>query len=141
MAKDTSKILEELKTFSDFESFIEQNSESLNHSELSECLNEIVKEKGLNKAKIIERAQLGEVYAYQIFSGIRKNPDRNKLIALAFGMELDFEQTQNLLKKTGYAPLYAKNPFDCIIIYALYNGYSIIQANEMLYDYGLETLG
>lgn len=141
MAKDTSKILEELKTFSNFETFMSENSECLEQYDLSEYLNDYIEKNSLNKSQIIKRSLLSEVYAYQIFSGVRKNPDRNKVLALAFGMELDFEQTQDLLKKTGYTPLYAKNPFDCIVIYALYNKFSLIKLNEMLYDYGLETLG
>ena len=34
-------------------------------------------------------------------------------------MGLSLDETQNLLKCAGYAPLYARLPFDCIVIYAI----------------------
>jgi len=32
-------------------------------------------------------------------------------------------------------------PFDSIIIYGICKGLSVVEINEILYDYGLETLG
>lgn len=141
MAKSTAKLLEELKSFSDFKRFFEENENDLQTICLKDALNACITEQGLNKAQVIQKSQLSEVYAYQIFSGTRCKPDRKKVLALAFGMELDVEKTQQLLKSTGYAPLYAKNAFDCIVIYALLKHYSLIKTNEMLYDYGQETIG
>lgn len=141
MAKSTAKLLEELESFTDFERFMTENDGGVQETTIQDYLNTLIAEKKLNKAQIIQQSQLSEVYAYQIFSGTRTNPDRKKLLALAFGMDLDFDSTQKMLKSTGYAPLYAKNPFDCIVIYALYHHYSLIKTNEMLFDYGQETLG
>lgn len=56
-------------------------------------------------------------------------------------MKLDFQETQALLKSAGYAPLYAKNSFDCIVIYALMHGKTLLETNDMLYQYGEELVG
>lgn len=56
-------------------------------------------------------------------------------------MQLSLDETQTLLKSSGYAPLYAKNPFDCIVIYGLCRKLSVAQINDLLYDYEMETLG
>lgn len=141
MKKDTGELLEELRRFSDFDRFFSENAGSVEEISLSEYLNALIKEKGLSKAKIIRDAQLSEVYAYQIFSGIRAQPTREKVLCLAFGMGLGFDETQTLLKKTGYPTLYAKNPSDCVIIFALMKGYDVVKTNELLFEYGRETLG
>lgn len=89
---------------------------------------------------MIRRSELSEIYAYQIFSGVRV-PERKKLLCLAIGMGLTLEELQNLLKCAGYAQLYVKKPFDCIVIYGVCNKLSVAQVNGILYDYGQETLG
>ena len=96
--------------------------------------------KGLKKAQVIKNAELSEVYGYQIFSGLRI-PERKKLLCLAVGMALNIEQTQHLLKCAGYSQLYVKLPFDSVILYGLCKKLSVLQINELLYDYDLETLG
>ena len=73
-------------------------------------------------------------------SGMR-TPDRKQLLCLAFGMRLSLDETQTLLKCAGYAPLDVKLPFDCVVIYGLVKGLSVVQTNELLYKYGVETLG
>ena len=83
---------------------------------------------------------MSEVYAYQIFSG-QKTPERNKLLCLAIGMSLPIDEVQTLLKCAGYAPLYVKIPFDSIVLYGICKKKSVVEINEILYEYGLETLG
>ncbi len=141
MKKNTDELLEELRQFSDFNRFIERNGQELCETAPADYLNALIAEKGLSKAQVIRDAQLSEVYAYQIFSGVRPRPAREKLLCLAFGMGLNFDETQTLLKKTGYPTLYAKDPTDCVIIFALMKGYDVVKTNELLFEYGRETLG
>ena len=140
MSKDTSKIIEELGFCSDFKTFYNKNNEFLLKESLSELLGRFLKEKGLKKSCVIKKSELAEVYAYQIFSGLRM-PDRKKLLCLAIGMELNLDEAQTLLKLGGYAPLYVKAPFDSIIIYGICKKLSIVEINELLFNYELETLG
>ena len=140
MAKDTAKILEELQLCPDFRSFYHENREYMVNSTLSELLDALLAEKGLKKSQVIKNAELSEVYGYQIFSGIRI-PDRKKLLALAIGMSLNIEQVQKLLKCAGYPPLYVKLPMDNIVLFGLCKGMTVVQINELLYEYGQETLG
>ena len=80
------------------------------------------------------------MYAYQIFSGLRV-PDRKKLLCLAVGMSLNLDEVQTLLKCAGYSPLYVKLPFDSIVLYGICKNLSVLQINELLFEYGLETMG
>ena len=104
-------------------------------------LERLISEKGLQKKDVIAASNLSEVYAYQIFGGQRKNPGREKVLCLAVAMGLNLEEVQNLLKVSGYAPLYAKNDFDCVVIYGVCRQMNILAINELLYDNGKETLG
>ncbi len=141
MKKDTNELLKELKDFSSFKSFYNENKENIASVSLSEHLEKIIVEKSLNKAEIVENSEMSEVYAYQIISGVKKNPRREKVLCLAVGMGLSCDETQELLKKTGYAPLYAKNPFDAIVIYGLAKHLNVVEINNLLFEYNQETLG
>ena len=138
--KDTSKMLEELKNCADFKYFYDENASFVRKASLSQYLGTLLIEHNIKKTEAIKKSELSEVYAYQIFSGARV-PERRKLLALAIGMELRLEEIQNLLKCASYAQLYVKNPFDCIVIFGICKGFTVLQINEILYEYGLETLG
>ena len=140
MQKDTSEIVKELGLCPDFQSFYTENREYMVSANLSKLLAELLEEKKLKKSQVIRNAELSEIYGYQIFSGVRV-PDRKKLLCLAVGMALNIEQTQNLLKCAGYAPLYVKLPADSVVLYGLCKKMSVSQINELLYKYDLETLG
>ena len=140
MQKDTSRLLEELNLHPDFQSYYHENKDHLITSTLSELLEQLLKKKGLKKSQVISNAEFSEVYGYQIFSGIRV-PERKKLLCLAIGMELNIDETQQLLKAAGYSQLYVKLPFDSVVLYGLCRGLTVVQINELLYSYELEMLG
>ena len=140
MQKDTSKIVEELGLCPDFQTFYKENRAYMVSGNLSALLSQLLDAKVLKKSQFIKSAELSEVYGYQIFSGIRV-PERKKLLCLAVGMGLNIEETQQLLKCAGYSQLYVKLPFDSIVLFGLCKEFSVVQINELLYEYGLETLG
>ncbi len=140
MSKDTTKIVEELGLCADFNDFYNENKDYMITSSLSEMLSSLLESKQLKKAQVIRKAELSEVYAYQIFSGLRV-PERNKLLCLAVAMELSLEETQTLLKCAGYSPLYVKLPFDSVVLYGICKKMTVVEINGLLYEYDLEMLG
>lgn len=62
-------------------------------------------EKELSRKKVIEGSGMNTVYGYQLLSGHR-SPSRDKLLCLAFGLNMNTEEAQELLKKCGTARLY-----------------------------------
>lgn len=84
----------------------------------------------MNKSEVIRKANLDKNYAYQIFSGTRTNPSRNKILMLAFGMGLTVPETRKLLKVCNLTDLYPRSPRDSVIIFCLNNKLSLIQTNE-----------
>lgn len=139
MGKDTSEIVKELELSPDFQTFYNENKDQMITANLSQLLAQLLEAKGLKKSQAIKNAELAEIYGYQIFSGVRV-PERKKLLCLAVGMALNITETQQLLKCAGYPALYVKLPFDSIVLYGICKGLSVVQINEMLYEYGLETL-
>lgn len=139
MQKDTSEIVKELGLCPDFQTFYNENKDYMVSADLAQLLAELLESKGLKKSHVIKNAELSEVYGYQIFSGVRM-PDRKKLLCLAISIGLNIDQAQKLLKCAGYAPLYVKLPVDSVVLYGLCKGMSVIEINELLYKYDLETL-
>lgn len=139
MEKDTSEIVKELGLSQSFQTFYNENKEYMVFADLAELLTELLQRKGLKKSHVIKNAELSEIYGYQIFSGARM-PERKKLLCLAVSMELNIDEVQQLLKCAGYPQLYVKKPFDSVVLYGFCKGLSVVEINELLYKYGLETL-
>lgn len=140
MKKDTSEMLRELQNCSDFNNYYSENSAFIVRTTLSRYLESLLSVHGIKKSDAIKKSELNEIYAYQIFSGVRV-PERKKLLSLAVGMRLTLDEVQNLLKCASYAQLYVKNTFDCIVIFGICKGLTVPEINEILYEYGMETLG
>ena len=133
--KNTSHLENELKNSTSLDNFLEEHQEELAHRSLSEQLVAMLEAKGLTKAEVVKESNLNEVYAYQILSGVRR-PSRDKLLSLCFAMKATLEETQGLLKQSGFAPLYVRSHRDSIIIFALTHGHTLIELNTDLYDHG-----
>lgn len=140
MQKDTSKIVEELGLCPNFSTFYNENKQYLITDTLSDLLERLLSERGLKKSAVIKSAEMSEVYGYQIFSGLRV-PERKKLLCIAVAMQLNVDEVQTLLKTAGYSQLYVKIPFDSIVLFGICKGMSVVEINELLFDYDLETLG
>ncbi len=140
MVKDTSKIIEELGICPNFKTFYNENKDYMVKEDLSQLLDKLIEKYDLKKSQVIRAAEMSEVYAYQIFSGLRI-PERKKLLCIAIAMKLSLDEVQTLLKCAGYSTLYVKLPFDSIVLYGVCKKLSVVQINEILYEYGLETLG
>ena len=107
---------------------------------LSEMIDYYRTRKGLEKADVWHDSGLTKGYAYEIMSGkSTKNISRDKVIMICFGLKLTVDEAQQLLKKSGYAPLYARDTRDSIIIYSLEHNISIVNTDIKLSEYNLEV--
>lgn len=133
--KSTSHLENELKRSESLEAFLDNNQDELSREELPELLQVLADSRGMTKADIVKASNLNEIYAYQILSGARR-PSRDKLLCMCFALKATLEETQDVLKKSGFAPLYARNQRDSIIMYALVHEKNIHELNIDLYDHG-----
>lgn len=140
MSKKTDELFAILESKNDFYEYVKENAEEFTDKTLSELLNDFCDASGLEKSEIIKYSNLDKTYAYQMFSGMKKNPSRNKLLMLCFGMKLNVKKVQTLLKKAGYPTLYPRIKRDSALIFSLEQKLTLIEANELLYELGEEIL-
>lgn len=137
--KTTDELAHEITSSSDILDYLAENRAEMQLNSLPEYLEEWLRKKACSKSEVIQRSNLNRAYVYQIFLG-RKYPSRDKVIALAFGLNLNAEETQTLLKQAGYRELYPRDPRDTLLLYAIAQGKGILDANELLYDHNIEVL-
>ena len=137
--KNTDGLQQELMDSPDLTLFLSQNQEQFVNKSVSELLNNLFEEKNLSKAALAKKAGMSEIYLHQIFAG-RRNPSRNRLLCLCYGLEASVEETQELLKLCGMAQLYPKLKRDAIIYYGLLHKLSLFEINDKLFDENEETL-
>lgn len=137
--KDTNELMDELIQSDNTDEYCSKNAQFMVNDKISIYLNNILENKRLVKSKIIKKTELSEVQCYQIFDGRRK-PSRDSLLSICIAMELSLDETQQMLKTGGFAPLYPKNKRDVIIIKGIQNNLSVAQINEHLYDMDLPTI-
>ncbi len=137
--KDTDDLKQELMETADLDGFLSENAESFSSRSVQDLLNELYINTDLSKAELARRSGVSTVYLHQLFSG-RRNPSRDKLICLMIGMGASLEDTQELLKRGGFAELYAKDRRDAIIIFGITHGKDLAQINDDLFDKQVETL-
>lgn len=133
----TDDLLEKLRSADTFTTYDEETP--LMATDLPSYLEDLLVDKGLSKADAIRSAHLNETFGYQIFAGTR-NPSRNKVIQLAFGMNASFTETQRMLKRAGANELYVKNRRDAIIIFCIDHGFDLNHANDELFKLGEATV-
>ncbi|MEE0110806.1 MAG: helix-turn-helix transcriptional regulator [Oscillospiraceae bacterium] len=137
--KNTDDLQNELTTAPNLSRFLSVNQDQFIDENFADMLQALFQKSGLSKAALAKRAGTSEVYLYQIFSGGR-TPSRDRTICLCFGLSATLEETQELLKHSGLAQLYAKNRRDAIIIYGLAHHMELPEINDRLFAENEATL-
>lgn len=122
------------------------------HRDLEDSLQDLEKSFSRRLFELISQKQLDEVAVYKranidrkLFSKIRSidsyQPSKTTAAAFAVALELDLEETQDLLRRAGFS-LSASRTFDVIIEYCISRGkYNIHEINEILFSFGQPLLG
>lgn len=138
--KTTDELNHEIKAATDIEDYLSRNKDNMLTQNLSGHLQALLAQKGVSRADVVRGSLLDRAYVYQIFSG-EKTPSRDKLIAIAFGLHLSDDEAQKMLKLSGNRELYARDERDALILFALQQKKTLMEANELLFDHKLNVLG
>ena len=133
----TEELLDELLNTSSIEGYLEARDPG--SRTLSEYLQQLLVEKGLERSRVVRMADLNDTFGYQIFMG-QRGASRNKVLQLAFALGLTLKEADRLLQAAGASGLYCKDRRDAIIIFCLDHGYSLQKTDEELYRFGEDTI-
>lgn len=137
--KKTSDLQMELMQSPDLNSFLTKNQNYFTDKNIPEILNHLFLKKSISKAALAKQSGMSEIYLHQIFAG-KRNPSRNRLICLCYGLSASVEETQELLKRCSFAQLYPQIKRDAIILYGLLHNVNLFEINDALFSEDEETL-
>ena len=137
--KSTSDLCSELIGSASIDSYLSRNRCAFLDSSIADLLTSLYQDKSVSKAALARKAGMSEVYLHQVFSG-RRNPSRDRLLCLCFGLDASLAETQQLLKQAGYAQLYPRSRRDAIILHGLTHGIDLSSVNDKLFAEGEKTL-
>jgi len=100
---------------------------------------DLIKSRGLVRSEVIRRSRLNQTFAYQILSDAR-HASRDKLIQLAFGLDMGPKDASRLLEHGGVNALLPTCRRDVIIAFCLEKGLDIGACEDMLWAEGEKTL-
>ena len=140
MAQRTTDDLQmELMTRADLQGFLQDNQAELVELNMAQALQALFTTRQMTKAALADEAHMSEVYLHQIFAG-RRRLSRDRMMCILFALHASVEEAQTLLKRSGLAPLYARDRRDAVLLHGLAQKLDLYAVDAMLIQERLEPL-
>ena len=107
----------------------------------TEKLRELIAQRGMKNSAVYKRANISKQHFSKIINDPDARPTKPTAIALALALELNLEDTRDLIGRAGYA-LTNSSTFDLIIQYFIERKqYNVVEINIALYEFDQSLLG
>ena len=107
----------------------------------SEALIRLIDQKGLKDPDVYKKANIDRKFFNKIKNNKNYKPSKSTCVAFAIALELNLDETRDLIGKAGYA-LTHSSKFDIIIEYFILEGnYNTFEINEVLFTFEQPLIG
>ena len=107
----------------------------------TETLLRLIDQTGKKDSEIYKKANISKQHFSKIRNNLNYKPTKSTAIALALALELNLDDTKDLIGRAGYA-LTNSSKFDLIIRYFIEQGnYNVVEINIALYEFDQSLLG
>lgn len=101
----------------------------------------LIDAKGKTDAEVYKRANIDRKLFSKIRTGKGYMPGKRTILVLAIALELTLDETEDMLRKAGYALSHSQK-FDVIVEFFIISGrYDIYEINQVLFKYDQPLLG
>jgi len=136
----TEEFTNKLKEYDCIDEFMLENANRFEEDAFNQFVGDMLDRKGITIAKLANDTGISVPYAYDLFKGRKTSPKKDMLIRLAFGLNLSLGETNRLLTLGGVSELRSKVRRESIIIFCINKGYSILETDDILDQYNLQSI-